>query len=252
MVPILEPLDDRAAAHAADLGVAFQLSNFIRDVGEDLRRGRVYLPQEDVDRFGVTRADLARGVATPPVRELLRFEVARTRELYARARPGVDMLHPSSRECIRTAFVLYGGILDEVERVDYDVLRRRVRVPLSRRLRVALPAYARTRRARLRAPRLSDSREPYPPTHRLHDESEAEEQILDRGERQPRPEDRALVVHNDVEAGEYTVADQLEEQHDRVRDPEHAADEQPSTQHDQVQQHGEDDGGDRQGGVSHR
>ena len=146
MVPILEPQDDRAYAHAADLGVAFQLSNFIRDVGEDLRRGRVYLPQQDLDRFGVTRDDLARGTTTAPVRELLRFEVERTRDLYARARAGIDLLHPSSRECIRTAFELYGGILDEVGRADYDVLRRRVRVPVRRRLQVALPAYARARR----------------------------------------------------------------------------------------------------------
>jgi phytoene synthase len=80
------------------------------------------------------------------VRELLRFEVERTRDLYARARPGIDLLHPSSRECIRTAFELYGGILDEVERADHDVLRRRVRVPVRRRLQVALPAYARARR----------------------------------------------------------------------------------------------------------
>jgi phytoene synthase len=148
MVPILEPTDDRAAEHARLLGEAFQLSNFIRDVGEDLRRGRVYLPQEDLDRFGVTRADLAAGEVTEPVRRLLQFEIARTRELYDRARPGIDMLHPSSRDCIRTAFDLYGGILDAVEHADYRVLDRRVAVPLTRRLRVAVPAMVRARRAR--------------------------------------------------------------------------------------------------------
>jgi len=148
MVPILEPVDDRAAGHARTLGEAFQLSNFVRDVAEDLRRGRVYLPQEDLDRFGVTRADLAPGPTPPHVRELLAFEIARTRALYAEAEPGIAMLHPTSRDCIRTAFLLYGGILDAVERADYQVLDRRVAVPMPRRLAVAVPALVRARRAR--------------------------------------------------------------------------------------------------------
>lgn len=151
MVPVLEPLDGQqvaAAKHARILGEAFQLSNFVRDVGEDLRRGRVYLPQEDLDRFGVTRTDLAAGTVTAPIRKLLAFEIARTRDLYDRARPGIDMLHPSSRDCIRTAFALYGGILGAVEDADYQVLDRRVSVSLPRRLRVALPALLRARRAR--------------------------------------------------------------------------------------------------------
>ena len=148
MVPILEPLDPRATGHARTLGEAFQMSNFIRDVADDLRRGRVYLPADDLDRFGVTRADLAPGPTPPQVRELLAFEVARTRALYADAEPGIAMLHPTSRDCIRTAFVLYGGILDAVEQADYQVLDRRVAVPLRRRLAVALPALVRARRAR--------------------------------------------------------------------------------------------------------
>ena len=151
MVPILEPLPGReaeAAACARTLGEAFQMSNFIRDVGEDLRRGRVYLPQEDLDAFGVTRADLAPGPAPPHVVDLLRHEIARTRGLYRAAEPGIDLLHPTSRDCIRTAFALYGGILGAVERAGYQVLDRRVSVPLPRRLRVAVPALVRARRAR--------------------------------------------------------------------------------------------------------
>ena len=148
MVPILEPLDPRAAGHAQTLGEAFQLSNFIRDVAEDLRRGRVYLPQEDLDKFDVTRADLRPGRTPSNVRDLLQFEIARTRELYAAAEPGIDMLHPSSRDCILTAFTLYGGILDAVEAADLQVLDRRVAVPLRRRLAVAGPALLRARRAR--------------------------------------------------------------------------------------------------------
>jgi phytoene synthase len=140
MLPILEPVAPEAASRARALGEAFQMSNFIRDVGEDLGRGRVYLPQEDLDLFGVTREILARGVVTPSVRELLRFEIERTRALYAFAEPGIDMLHPTSRDCVRTAFTLYGGILDAVEAAHYQVLTQRVSVPLVRRLAVALPA----------------------------------------------------------------------------------------------------------------
>jgi 15-cis-phytoene synthase len=157
MVPILEPLPGReqeAADRAQALGEAFQLSNFIRDVAEDLRRGRVYLPQEDLDRFVVSRADLAPGPTPPHVVELLRFEIARTRELYATARPGIELLHPTSRDCIRTALALYGGILDAVEKADYQVLDRRVAVPLPRRLAVAVPGLVRARRARRTRARL--------------------------------------------------------------------------------------------------
>jgi phytoene synthase len=151
MVPILEPMPGReqeAADRARALGEAFQLSNFVRDVAEDLRRGRVYLPQEDLDRFGVSRADLAPGPTPPHVVELLRFEIARARALYATARPGIELLHPTSRDCIRTAFALYGGILDAVEKADHQVLDRRVAVPLPRRLAVAVPGLVRARRAR--------------------------------------------------------------------------------------------------------
>ena len=148
MLPILEPVAPEAAARARALGEAFQMSNFVRDVGEDLQRGRVYLPQEDLDTFGVSRDVLARGVVTPSVRELLRFEIERTRALYAFAEPGIDMLHPTSRDCVRTAFVLYGGILDAVEAAHYQVLTQRVSVPLTRRLAVAVPAARRARAAR--------------------------------------------------------------------------------------------------------
>jgi phytoene synthase len=148
MLPILEPVTPEAAPRARALGEAFQMSNFVRDVGEDLKRGRVYLPQEDLDLFGVTRDVLGRGVVTPSVRELLRFEIERTRGLYAFAEPGIDMVHPTSRDCVRTAFTLYRGILDAVEAAHYQVLTQRVTVPLTRRIAVALPAARRAREVR--------------------------------------------------------------------------------------------------------
>ncbi|GAA3384284.1 phytoene/squalene synthase family protein [Cryptosporangium minutisporangium] len=151
MVPILEhPGVPRAVVepYAHDLGVAFQLANFIRDVGEDLRRGRIYLPIEDLALFGVDREHLARGVVDGPIRRLLAFEVARCREIYRAAWPGFRLLHPASQECMKTAFRLYGGILDAVERADYRVLDRRVAVSDVRRAAVAVPALVRAVRAR--------------------------------------------------------------------------------------------------------
>jgi phytoene synthase len=138
MLPILGAADPVLAREPArQLGLAFQLTNFIRDVGEDLERGRIYLPVKDLAEFGVTAQDLRARVATKPIRELIAFEVARAREHYARAAPGVPMLAPASQACVRTAYLLYGGILDEVVKAGYDVFRRRATVPNRRRLAVA-------------------------------------------------------------------------------------------------------------------
>ncbi|SNQ50764.1 Phytoene synthase [Frankia canadensis] len=150
MVPLLEPVDDSALPYARDLGLAFQLANFVRDVGEDLHRGRVYLPATSLDLFGVTREHLAAGVVDGPVRRLLAFEISRARELFRAAEPGIRLLHPTSRDCMRTALVLYRAILDEVERADYRVLERRVSVSVPRRLAVAGPALVRATRAHRR------------------------------------------------------------------------------------------------------
>jgi phytoene synthase len=158
MVPILgHPTVPRAVVepYAHDLGVAFQLANFIRDVGEDLRRGRIYFPMEDLATFGVDRAHLERGVVDGPVRRLLAFQIARCREVYRAAWPGLRLLDPTSRDCMETAFRLYGGILDAVERADYQVFDRRVAVSDGRRAVVALPALARAMLARRRSPAVS-------------------------------------------------------------------------------------------------
>ena len=138
LLPILEPSDvDGAREPARQLGFAFQLTNFLRDVAEDLRLGRVYLPARDLADFGVSRADLAADRTAPALRALLRFEASRAREHYARAEPGIALLAPSSRPCIRAALLLYRGILEQIERADFDVLRARVRVPRRRRLAIA-------------------------------------------------------------------------------------------------------------------
>jgi phytoene synthase len=122
--------------HAIDLGKAFQLTNFIRDVAEDLRRGRIYLPQESLRQFGVDRDRLARGIVDESIRNLLAWEIERTRALYRRAVPGIELVHPTSRDCLATAATLYGEILDVIEANDYDVFSGRVAVGLARRARV--------------------------------------------------------------------------------------------------------------------
>lgn len=147
---------ERAEPHAAALGVAFQLTNFLRDVGEDLDRGRMYLPADELAAFGVDRELLGwcrrTGTVDARVRRALAHLVARTRAVYRRAAPGVAMLAPVSRACVATAFTLYGDILDEITAAGYDVLSRRVSVPTSRRLAVAATGLGRALTARLRTP----------------------------------------------------------------------------------------------------
>ena len=139
MLPILGSSDPVAAREPArQLGFAFQLTNFIRDIAEDLERGRIYLPEDHLAEFGVTRRILRQRVTTPAIKELLKAEVTRAREHYALAAPGIPLLEPASQACMRTAFQLYGGILDEIEAIDYDVFRHRATVPNRRRAAVAV------------------------------------------------------------------------------------------------------------------
>ncbi|RRO20586.1 phytoene/squalene synthase family protein [Saccharopolyspora rhizosphaerae] len=143
LLPVLGTVGavEDARAAAAALGVAFQLTNFLRDVGEDLDRGRVYLPADELAVHGVDRERLAwcrrRGRPDGPVRRALADQVARTRAHYRTAEPGIGLLAPESRPCVRTAAVLYGEILDHVVASGYDVFARRVAVPVSRRVQVA-------------------------------------------------------------------------------------------------------------------
>jgi phytoene synthase len=123
-----------AVRPARDLGFAFQLTNFLRDVDEDLDRGRVYLPKEDLERFG---ADPTARRVDGAWCELMAFEIERARALYRSADRGIPMLRGRAARCIATARVLYSGILDEIEAARYDVFSRRVRVPTSRKVLTA-------------------------------------------------------------------------------------------------------------------
>jgi phytoene synthase len=137
MLPVLGARHPDARARAMDLGIAFQLTNFLRDVAEDWDRGRIYLPLEDLDRFGVSEDVFRRREVTPQLRRLLAFEIERTRRLYHRAEQGWGMLAPRSQACIRIAHRLYGEILDRIEAANHDVFAHRAVVPTSRKLAVA-------------------------------------------------------------------------------------------------------------------
>ncbi len=176
MLPVLEPSSPMAREPARALGLAFQLTNFLRDVDEDLDRGRVYMPQEDLRRFGVDLSHpvVARGPggvvppahvrrrATPQWRDFLAFEIARNRELYAVADTGIALLPGRSARCVGAARVLYAQILERIEAADYDVFTSRARVPTWRkattaaRIMVAGPPSPPARRALTETGRTAD------------------------------------------------------------------------------------------------
>lgn len=117
-----------AVPYAIKLGLALQLTNILRDIGEDWRRGRFYLPQEELAAFGLTESDIARGVVTDQWRAFMRFQIARNHALYEEAWPGIGMLHRNGRFAIATAGGVYRAILQDIEANDYDVFNRRAYV----------------------------------------------------------------------------------------------------------------------------
>jgi 15-cis-phytoene synthase len=148
MVPILGPLSEGAYEPAKKLGIAFQLANFIRDVGEDLDRGRIYLPLDELAQFGVDKEMLYARKLTPQIIAALKFQIERVRQLQREAAPGIELLEASSRPCIAAASTLYCGIVDEVEKIGYDVFNKRAKTSTARRVKVALPALIRAISAR--------------------------------------------------------------------------------------------------------
>ena len=134
--------DSRSREYAFNLGLALQITNIIRDIKADLEQGRIYLPQEDLARFGVTEAALAAGEVTDAVRRLLAFECQRARHFYAAAAQA--MPHAESRKLVAAEIMggIYFEILQRIERRGYDVFSERVRVPKLQRARLALQIWA--------------------------------------------------------------------------------------------------------------
>jgi phytoene synthase len=135
--------DQRTRTYAEQLGIALQLTNIIRDVPSDLARGRVYLPAEDLARFGVTDADLRRGQVTPEIRALLGFECERARDFYAEAAALLPAADAPTLVAAEIMGAIYFEILTRIERADYDVFSRRIRVPRPHRFMLALRLWLR-------------------------------------------------------------------------------------------------------------
>lgn len=150
MLPILGYSDDRAIEAASALGTAFQLANFIRDIGEDIDRGRIYMPLDELAQFGVSEEMLLARRMTPEITAAIKFQIDRVRQLQALAEAGIDFLDPISRPCIRAASELYCGIVDEIEANGYDIFTYRATTSKWRRLRVASIAFLQTLIARIR------------------------------------------------------------------------------------------------------
>lgn len=147
--------DPAARTYASELGVALQLTNILRDVPVDLARGRIYIPVEDLDRFGVTEADLRAACAadgagpSPPLRDLLAFQAARARRYYARAREALP--REDARRLVAAEIMsgIYRGVLTRIEGSGYDVFSRRIRVPRPARAWIAAATWARTQLLRV-------------------------------------------------------------------------------------------------------
>jgi len=144
LCPVLGAHQPAALAAATDLGRAMQLTNILRDAKEDLARGRVYLPEEELQAFGLTVEDLHLGRVDDRMRAFLRWQIARARALYARAAFGIGFLRGfGTRRMVRLMGALYGGILNAIEEQGYDVFSARARVPWQKKLALVVRALVR-------------------------------------------------------------------------------------------------------------
>ena len=131
--------------YAVDLGLAMQLTNILRDIKEDAERDRVYIPQEELRRFGCSEADLTNGVVNGPFRELMRFQVRRAREHFESGRKLIPLLEPDARACTAVLSGVYGSILDRIEAADYDVFSRPVSLSTGEKLMTMAKLWAMSR-----------------------------------------------------------------------------------------------------------
>lgn len=147
-IEIFGQRSEQARDYARHLGIALQLTNIIRDVGADATRDRVYLPQEDLRRFGCRDEDLVRSAPTPALRELLAFESARAREYYAKAAARLDGLEPRKLVAAQIMARIYRETLARIEACGYDVFSSRIRVSRARRVAIAASTWFETRLGR--------------------------------------------------------------------------------------------------------
>jgi 15-cis-phytoene synthase len=139
MVHVLTEPAPELLKPARDLGTAMQLTNILRDIAEDWQRDRLYLPADELEKFGLTADDIAQQRTSEAFRAMMRFQIGRARAYYSNGDPGITKLpNDGSRCCARLMSAIYGGILDEIERVDYQVFQGRVRVSFPRKIWLAL------------------------------------------------------------------------------------------------------------------
>ncbi|MGQ9656615.1 MAG: phytoene/squalene synthase family protein [Fimbriimonadales bacterium] len=141
MCYILGATQPEALQRAATMGLAMQMTNFLRDVGEDWQRGRMYLPQDELQRFGISEAQIARGIVDNRWRALMRFQIDRCRALYADAEQGIALLPRVAQYPVLLGGRLYARILHAIERNDYDVFRQRARTTRAEKLALAAITY---------------------------------------------------------------------------------------------------------------
>jgi len=134
--------DTRTALPLAEkCGVAFQLTNILRDIREDAANGRIYLPAEDLQRFGVTEAEVRAGERSQAMLALLRFEAHRARQYYQESAPLLDLVHPRSRSSLWALVAIYSRLLDRIEQKDYDVFSERVRLSAMEKSMIVVRAF---------------------------------------------------------------------------------------------------------------
>ncbi len=138
VIPVFGYKDPKAKIPAEACGIAFQLTNILRDVKEDAQLGRVYLPQEDMKKFGVTEADIMNNNFTPQFVELMKFEATRAKQFYKDAQPLIGMIDADSRSTLRVMIGIYGGILKKMEAKGFAVLDGRVRLSTAEKLWIVL------------------------------------------------------------------------------------------------------------------
>ncbi|MDR3692726.1 MAG: phytoene/squalene synthase family protein [Fimbriimonas sp.] len=150
--------DEEIVESAKALGEAMQLTNFLRDIGEDYLRGRIYLPQEDMERFGVDELGIAQKCCTPAFKKLMRYEIARARDLYCESDRGIDSLPSQIRRPVLLARTLYAKILDKIEEQGYDVFTQRARTTKCEKIWAAAKVTVRPRQAKIRTSRTEVAR----------------------------------------------------------------------------------------------
>ena len=134
--------DPRAAGYAIDMGIALQLTNILRDVKEDADRDRIYIPRDEMARFGYSESDLKAGVVNDRFRALMKFQADRARSYYASSRPLFEMLEPRSRVCPRVLHTAYGAILDRIEQSGFDVFSQRIGLSAAQKILITVRLWA--------------------------------------------------------------------------------------------------------------